>query len=87
MATLYFGGYDIPFVDESTLPVNVAGILGFLSLMGKAILFILFFMWIRWTIPRFRYDQLMNLGWKTLLPLALINMLITGAVMLWLAQA
>nr|MCU0375500.1 NADH-quinone oxidoreductase subunit H [Chitinophagaceae bacterium] len=81
MATLYFGGYDIPFVDESTLPVNVAGILGFLSLMGKAILFILFFMWIRWTIPRFRYDQLMNLGWKTLLPLALINMLITGAVM------
>jgi NADH-quinone oxidoreductase subunit H len=87
MATLYFGGYDIPFVDESTLPVNVAGILGFLSLMGKAILFILFFMWIRWTIPRFRYDQLMNLGWKTLLPLALINMLITGAVMLWLAQS
>jgi NADH-quinone oxidoreductase subunit H len=86
MATLYFGGYDIPFVDESTLPVNVAGILGFLSLMFKATLFILFFMWVRWTIPRFRYDQLMNLGWKTLMPLALINMLITAAVMLWLAQ-
>jgi len=86
MATLYFGGYDIPFVDDSTLPVNLAGILGFMSLMGKAILFILFFMWIRWTIPRFRYDQLMNLGWKTLLPLALINMMITGAVMLWIAQ-
>ncbi|MCU0389071.1 MAG: NADH-quinone oxidoreductase subunit NuoH, partial [Chitinophagaceae bacterium] len=61
MSTLYFGGYDIPFVDESTLPVNVAGVLGFLALMVKAILFILFFMWIRWTIPRFRYDQLMRL--------------------------
>jgi len=84
MATLYFGGYDIPFVDESTLPVNVAGILGFLALMVKAILFILFFMWVRWTIPRFRYDQLMNLGWKTLIPLALINMIITAAVILYL---
>ncbi len=84
MATLYFGGYDIPFVDESTLPVNVAGILGFLALMTKAILFILFFMWVRWTIPRFRYDQLMNLGWKTLIPLALINMIITAAVILYL---
>jgi len=84
MATLYFGGYDILFVDESTLPVNVAGILGFLALMVKAILFILFFMWVRWTIPRFRYDQLMNLGWKTLIPLALINMIITAAVILYL---
>lgn len=86
MATLYFGGYDIPFVDDSTLPTNVAGLLGFSSLMGKAILFILFFMWVRWTIPRFRYDQLMNLGWKTLIPLALINMLITAAVMLWIGK-
>lgn len=86
MATLYFGGYDIPFVDDSTLPTNVAGLLGFASLMGKAILFILFFMWVRWTIPRFRYDQLMNLGWKTLIPLALINMLITAAVMLWIGK-
>jgi NADH-quinone oxidoreductase subunit H len=86
MATLYFGGYDIPFVDESTLPVNVAGILGFLALMAKTIFFIFFFMWVRWTIPRFRYDQLMNLGWKTLIPLALINMLITAVVVLWLGR-
>jgi NADH-quinone oxidoreductase subunit H len=86
MATLYFGGYDIPFVDESTWSVNLAGILGFLALMVKSILFILFFMWIRWTIPRFRYDQLMNLGWKTLIPLALINLLITAVVVLWLKK-
>ena len=86
MATLYFGGYDIPFVDESTLPVNVSGVLGFLALMAKSILFILFFMWVRWTIPRFRYDQLMRLGWKNLIPLALINMVITAVVILWLGK-
>lgn len=86
MTTLYFGGYDIPFFDESTLPVNVSGILGFLALMVKSILFILFFMWVRWTIPRFRYDQLMRLGWKNLIPLALINMLVTAVVILWLGK-
>jgi NADH-quinone oxidoreductase subunit H len=86
MATLYFGGYDIPFVDESNLPVNLAGILGFLALMVKSILFILFFMWVRWTIPRFRYDQLMNLGWKKLIPMALINLLITAVVILWIGK-
>jgi NADH-quinone oxidoreductase subunit H len=86
MATLYFGGYDIPFLDESTLPVNLSGILGFMALMAKTVLFILFFMWIRWTIPRFRYDQLMNLGWKNLIPLALINMVITAVVILWLGK-
>lgn len=86
MSTLYFGGYDIPFVDESTLPVNVAGLLGFAALMAKTLFFIFFFMWVRWTIPRFRYDQLMNLGWKTLIPLALINMLVTAVVILWLGK-
>ncbi len=86
MSTLYFGGYDIPFLDESKLPVNIAGVLGFVALMTKAILFILFFMWVRWTIPRFRYDQLMRLGWKTLIPLALVNMLVTAVVVLWLKK-
>jgi NADH-quinone oxidoreductase subunit H len=86
MATLYFGGYDIPFVDESTWSVNLAGVLGFLALMVKSILFILFFMWIRWTIPRFRYDQLMNLGWKNLIPLALLNLLVTAVVVLWIGK-
>lgn len=84
MSSLYFGGYDMPFVDESTLSANVAAIVGAAALLIKIILFLFLFMWVRWTIPRFRYDQLMNLGWKGLIPLALANMLITGAVVLFL---
>ncbi len=85
MATLFFGGYDIPFVNEAAWGAHWwVGLIGFAVLMTKALLFIFLFMWIRWTIPRFRFDQLMNLGWKGLLPLALANMLITAAVVLWL---
>jgi NADH-quinone oxidoreductase subunit H len=83
MATLYFGGYDMPFVNEANLSVNVAAIVGMVALMSKVFIFIFIFMWVRWTLPRFRYDQLMNLGWKSLIPLALLNMFITGAVILW----
>ena len=84
MATLFFGGYDVPFLDESKLAPNIAALVGIISLMIKVCCFIFFFMWVRWTVPRFRYDQLMNLGWKKLIPLALANMIITGAVILWL---
>ena len=49
-------------------------------LFAKIVFFIFFFMWVRWTLPRFRYDQLMNLGWKTLIPLAILNILLTGVV-------
>jgi NADH-quinone oxidoreductase subunit H len=85
MATLFFGGYDIPFVNDASLTQswgNWAVLLQGLSLFAKAAAFIFVFIWIRWTIPRFRYDQLMNLGWKTLIPLALVNMLITAVVIL-----
>jgi NADH-quinone oxidoreductase subunit H len=85
MSTLFFGGYDIPFVNEAAWGDHWwVGAIAFAVLMTKALLFIFLFMWIRWTIPRFRYDQLMNLGWKGLLPLALVNMLITAAVVLLL---
>lgn len=85
MATLFFGGYDIPFLNEAAWG-NAwwVGLAGFAALMLKSFFFIFLFMWIRWTIPRFRYDQLMNLGWKGLLPLALVNMVITAAVVLLL---
>ena len=85
MATLFFGGYDIPFVNEAAWG-NAwwVGLVGFAVLMAKSFFFIFLFIWIRWTIPRFRYDQLMSLGWKGLLPLALINMVVTAAVALML---
>lgn len=82
MSTLYFGGYDIPFVNEANYDANLMAIFGVLALMAKVMCFIFFFMWVRWTIPRFRYDQLMNLGWRILIPLALFNMLVTGALVL-----
>ena len=88
MSTLFFGGYDVPFFDEAAHASwgNWLALIGVLSLMIKVVCFIFFFMWVRWTVPRFRYDQLMNLGWKKLIPLALANMLITGAVILWLQK-
>jgi NADH-quinone oxidoreductase subunit H len=82
MSTLFFGGYDLPFLNEANLSVNIAALVGIMALMAKVCFFLFLFMWVRWTIPRFRYDQLMKLGWKTLIPLALVNMLVTGALVL-----
>lgn len=83
MASLYFGGYSFPGMDSMGLSPNLVTILGFLALFIKIIMFLFFFMWVRWTIPRFRYDQLMRLGWNVMIPLALVNMLITGAIVLY----
>jgi NADH-quinone oxidoreductase subunit H len=86
MISLFFGGYDIPFVNDMHLAQNIgtnwAAILQGGCLFVKIVFFLFFFMWVRWTIPRFRYDQLMNLGWKVLIPLALLNMMITGGLIL-----
>jgi NADH-quinone oxidoreductase subunit H len=78
IASFYFGGYNFPFQHELGLEGNMLGIVQSLVFFGKVLFFIFFFMWVRWTIPRFRYDQLMNLGWKVLLPLALLNIFLTG---------
>lgn len=78
MAILFFGGYNFPGMDY--FDGNTLAILGVLAFFTKTFLFIFVFMWIRWTIPRFRFDQLMHLGWKTLIPAAIINMLITAIV-------
>ena len=83
MACLFFGGYDMPFVNEANFSPNIAALIGIAALMGKVVFFLFFFMWVRWTIPRFRYDQLMHLGWRILIPLALFNMLATGGAILY----
>ena len=82
MATLFLGGYHFPFIDRLDLPQNVMAVIGFLIFFAKITFFGFVYMWIRWTLPRFRYDQLMRLGWKSLIPLAIVNILITGVVLL-----
>ena len=82
MATLYWGGYNYPGMDwvlAHTGPA-IGPLIGVVVLFAKIFLFIFFFMWVRWTIPRFRYDQLMDLGWKILIPLAIANIVLTGVV-------
>jgi NADH-quinone oxidoreductase subunit H len=84
MATLFFGGYNFPFMNDLGLSPNLVTILGSVAFFLKIGFGIFFFMWIRWTLPRFRYDQLMNLGWKILIPLAILNVAVTGLVMILL---
>jgi NADH-quinone oxidoreductase subunit H len=84
LAILFFGGYNYPGMQwmVENVGVNTANILGFLALFIKICGFIFFYMWVRWTIPRFRYDQLMHLGWKILIPLAILNIMVTGICLL-----
>lgn len=81
ISTLFFGGYNMPFISRFVHDPNLLAVLGTVFLFAKIFFFIFLFMWVRWTLPRFRYDQLMNLGWKVLIPLSLINIAVTGIVM------
>lgn len=82
MATLFFGGFNFPFMDKLAVSPNIMALIGFLVLFVKITFLGFVFMWVRWTLPRFRYDQLMRLGWKSLIPLAILNVVITGIVIL-----
>jgi len=82
IVALYFGGWQFPLPDSITSHPWLYGVVGAGVFSVKTFVFIFIFMWIRWTVPRFRYDQLMRLGWKILLPLALANALITALVIL-----
>lgn len=81
ISILFFGGWHIPFVE---LPEGwwLTALIGHMVLMGKVAFFCVLQIVIRWTLPRFRYDQLMNLGWKILLPLSLVNLMVTAAVVI-----
>ena len=93
MVTFFFGGYGIPFVSVADVHSWASGIastatganaltsvIHFLSFNVKFAIFLWIFIHVRWTLPRFRYDQLMDLGWKTMLPWALANTMATAAV-------
>ncbi len=84
MVTLFFGGWTLPFwgLDHPAATL-VSGIIHILIFLVKMAAFIVLFIWVRWMFPRFRYDQLMDLGWRRFLPLALVNILIT-AIILWM---
>ena len=83
MVTLFFGGWSLPFwgLDQPAVTL-LAGITHIFIFLEKTLSFMVVFIWVRWMFPRFRYDQLMDLGWRRFLPLALANILIT-AVWLW----
>ena len=89
MATLFFGGWDVPFTGRD----NIGPFSGWLTLLSvviflaKTMFFLFVFIWIRWTLPRFRYDQLMSLGWRFMLPLALAYIVIIATVVLVLDMA
>jgi NADH-quinone oxidoreductase subunit H len=72
---LFFGGWAVPFMADAPW------YLGFAAFLAKVSAFLFLFVWVRWTLPRFRFDQLMRLGWKVMLPLALLNLLATGALL------
>jgi NADH-quinone oxidoreductase subunit H len=84
LAVLFFGGYNYPGMSWAVenWGVNIANVIGIGALFIKLCGFIFFYMWVRWTIPRFRYDQLMHLGWRILIPLSIFNIIITGIVLL-----
>ncbi len=85
VATLFFGGWDIPFTSWDEQGGLLQTIATHAMFFAKMFFWIFFVMWIRWTLPRFRYDQLMALGWKVLLPLALVYIMVT-AVAIWAAD-
>lgn len=84
IATLFMGGWSLPFFGLDELASNgFVALIQFGIFFGKIVFFMFLFVWVRWTLPRFRYDQLMNIGWKGFLPLALANVFIT-AIWMWL---
>lgn len=80
ITTLFLGGWQFPYLQNFGLSPLLTSIIQVLVFSIKVISMVLFFIWVRWSVPRFRYDQLMNLGWKVMLPLAILNIIATAIV-------
>lgn len=82
IVTIYLGGWQVPYLETLGLPDWVQITAHIFAFMAKVAFVLFFFQWVRWSVPRFRYDQLMNLGWKVMLPIALANVVVTGLILL-----
>ena len=78
MVTLFFGGWHVPYLENISMPLLATQLIQVGAFVVKTALFTVLFVWVRWTLPRFKYNQLMNIGWKALLPLALANVVVTA---------
>lgn len=86
LVTIFLGGWQWPGLDVAALHPLLRAVLPPLIFGAKTGVFLFLFIWVRWTLPRFRYDQLMNLGWKVFVPVGLVNILVTGSLVLWLSR-
>jgi NADH-quinone oxidoreductase subunit H len=84
ITTLYLGGWQFPYLQTFGLSPMVTSLLQVLAFCLKVGFLIFFFIWVRWSLPRFRYDQLMNLGWKVMLPLSIANIIVTAIIVSFL---
>lgn len=82
ITTLYLGGWQVPYLELAGLPTAVVVVLQVFAFMIKVAFMLFVFQWVRWSVPRFRYDQLMNLGWKVMLPIAIVNLVVTALIVL-----
>jgi NADH-quinone oxidoreductase subunit H len=88
MVTLFFGGWSLPFagLDQPATTILI-GVLHILIFLAKTCFILFLIIWVRWMWPRFRYDQLMDLGWRRFLPLALANIIVTAVILWWQSRA
>ena len=82
MVTLFFGGWQVPGLAGLSLPPLAVSLIQVAAFILKVGFFLFLFVWVRWTLPRFRFDQLMDLGWKVMLPLALLQIFVTAWLIL-----
>jgi NADH-quinone oxidoreductase subunit H len=82
MVTLFFGGWQVPGLAALSLPPLAVSLIQVAAFVLKVAFFLFLYVWVRWTLPRFRFDQLMDLGWKAMLPLALLQIFLTAWLIL-----